>query len=499
MDFNDYKNILSKGIRDERFFVLGLDFGAGSSQLAYFDLMRSGPVIIDVSGGYGSSAAPTALEYAGGGEWLFGEYADSGDRTFTNIKDALGTSSFAQIDGKPKTYAEIAAIYLKELIGCAHNINPKAQIAGIVAASPANASEAWHKDLKKALNLAGYGGAFIGAADERECALTRFLQDQVPDGPVMLADLGTESLRVGIYEIADSVAECLFYEESEELALKRLHALADEAIAKLFAKGSGAAKPDKRTAAQLAAFCRSHRALLLGIGADKKPVKLYFNFAYPAFAASVSQSDAMATYAPYEKKLATFLRKITKTNAVSSCLLTGSGFDHPFTRALFSESFRDADLTVFKTPKSAIAEGAAIISAVNLGASSATVFSIKDSNRLQMDYGVMIRQGSSDRFYPLAKKGALWSDDFAEISFILNERSSPAPIVAFYRRESGGVTKIAESKLSGFPQRPAKTTRLSVGISFDSPESLRFTIKDVGFGELYPSSGLSFRATAAAD
>ena len=43
--------------------------------------------------------------------------------------------------------------------------------------------------------------------------------------------------------------------------------------------------------------------------------------------------------------------------------------------------------------------------------------------------------------------------------------------------------------LTGLPKRPNKTTRLLLKLQYISRKECRITVKDLGFGEMFPSSG----------
>jgi len=53
--------------------------------------------------------------------------------------------------------------------------------------------------------------------------------------------------------------------------------------------------------------------------------------------------------------------------------------------------------------------------------------------------------------------------------------------------------KTVRAMLEGFPKRPDRTTRVAVDLSFRSAERAEVTITDLGFGELFPASGLAIR------
>ena len=49
--------------------------------------------------------------------------------------------------------------------------------------------------------------------------------------------------------------------------------------------------------------------------------------------------------------------------------------------------------------------------------------------------------------------------------------------------------------LTGLPSRPNKTTRLSLEMEYISAKDCQVTVRDLGFGDLYPSSGKVWKET----
>ena len=50
--------------------------------------------------------------------------------------------------------------------------------------------------------------------------------------------------------------------------------------------------------------------------------------------------------------------------------------------------------------------------------------------------------------------------------------------------------------LPGLPKRPNKTTRLLVELNYVSPKECCITVKDLGFGDMFPASGRVWKETA---
>ena len=49
--------------------------------------------------------------------------------------------------------------------------------------------------------------------------------------------------------------------------------------------------------------------------------------------------------------------------------------------------------------------------------------------------------------------------------------------------------------LPGLPERPAKATRLRLHLEFESANRCRIEAEDLGFGEMYPATGMIWKET----
>ena len=55
------------------------------------------------------------------------------------------------------------------------------------------------------------------------------------------------------------------------------------------------------------------------------------------------------------------------------------------------------------------------------------------------------------------------------------------------------VRKRVAMALKGLPKRPNRTTRLALTLKYVSSKDCEITVKDLGFGEMYPSSGKTWK------
>ena len=95
-------------------------------------------------------------------------------------------------------------------------------------------------------------------------------------------------------------------------------------------------------------------------------------------------------------------------------------------------------------------------------------------------------------YYPLVYGGINWYDAVAECELLLDGEDSLKLVVG---EMSAKDRRVIGMKLPGLPERPPKATRLAVHLEFTSARQMRIRVTDLGFGDLYPSSGKVWQET----
>lgn len=513
MNWENYKELFKKRKIDESQFVLGIDLGNSTSSIAFFDANRGVPEIIDISGGYGKPSMPTAMQYiADSKEWTSGEYAvlnrESGrEITVLSLLERLSRNEFVEIDGKPVSIISILGMYIKELIGSCKNLNPKAEIAGIVFAIPGYLSEETKTAFLAAFSAAGYGNAVIGFASDRECIFNYYYFNRsVVEEKVLLLDFAGRELRGGIYEIepAESGAKIVSVSSlfDKSLGTQKINGEVSELFKKYYCNelNVDADKIGVQTAEQISAFTYQHKDILFQRNEKGKPIKLYFNFAYPPFQKIVTKQDADSFISPFKTKMLGFLKELfTKTllpedrvsaENIDTILCTGGGFEMFWARQTVAEMFPAAKIVFYKNSKAVPAEGACIRAAEKLALIGEKKFVMTDLHRLKADIGVRVMKDARESFVCLMDKNSFWWQQREPAVFIISEQieETPVTIEIVKRDEAGGLQQIGFAELDGLPQRPAYTTRLSMEFAFKSYNLLELTVSDLGFGELFQKS-----------
>jgi len=470
--------------------------------------VRRVPEVLNISGGYGKASAPTALQYiADTREWIFGEYAilnvDGGDShtLLTDFAAKLGSGEYVDTVDSARSVVDITAIYLAELIANCRNINPKAQVAGIVATMPDFAGTEAKEAMQAAYRAAGFDRVLIDLLPEREAILAHYFREKgnMEDERLLLLDFGARGLRGGIYQVSGGKRhlKCLSAMMDDRLSTKAVDAAIYQLLAEYYCKNRKTTidKLTKSEHQQLFTFVHQHKDMLLGHSGGKTPIKLYYNFAYPPFSEAVPQGDIDRILRAHGQKMDEFIHDLTAKASgtlddINTIICTGGGFEMPWAKRRVAELLPKERLVLFKNSKAVLSQGATYAAAGRLGLLPQIRFDIEDGHKIPCDVGIRIgHTGGKYRFLPILEKGCpLWQKPRTAFVILQNNVNE----VAIYKRDADGVdVKVGAAKLSGFPERPPGTTKLSVDIAAQTAENCIVTIKDLGFGEIFPSSGIS--------
>ncbi|MFR4633722.1 MAG: DUF5716 family protein [Blautia faecis] len=102
------------------------------------------------------------------------------------------------------------------------------------------------------------------------------------------------------------------------------------------------------------------------------------------------------------------------------------------------------------------------------------------------DVGMEMRVMGAPAYYPLIEAGKNWYECKAGCELILDDITELVFVVGTFGEKH---KKKVIMGLPGLPERPNKTTRLSLTLAYVSQKKCRVVVKDLGFGEMFPSSG----------
>lgn len=114
------------------------------------------------------------------------------------------------------------------------------------------------------------------------------------------------------------------------------------------------------------------------------------------------------------------------------------------------------------------------------------------SDMVRHNVGMDMVIGGVSAYYPLVIGGVNWYDVSVDFELILDgENSLRLQVSELNAKEK----QVLGMKLPGLPERPPKATRLAVHLEYISAKQMKIVVKDLGFGDLYPSSGKVWEET----
>lgn len=98
-------------------------------------------------------------------------------------------------------------------------------------------------------------------------------------------------------------------------------------------------------------------------------------------------------------------------------------------------------------------------------------------------------QDGKEELVPIVEGGRNWYESHKSLEVLLMDE----PELEFAMIPiNGKERKTVVIRLEGLPERPKKTTRLRLNLEFYDPSHAKLTVKDLGFGELFPQSDMVY-------
>ena len=192
--------------------------------------------------------------------------------------------------------------------------------------------------------------------------------------------------------------------------------------------------------------------------------------------------------APEEKDEAFLglMRKIFAQRPVSAVYLVGEGFEEKW----YEESLKVLcnGRRVF-AGNNLYAKGACYRAARAAGRQETAAYVFLGADKISYSVGLRTPGTGKNSIHTLLDAGASWYDAKAECEALVCEE----PVVEFILQPMQGEEMLKESLfLVGLPERPPRTTRIQIAVEFLDVRRLRVEVRDLGFGELFPSTDLSW-------
>ncbi|MBR3039897.1 MAG: hypothetical protein IKI20_04495 [Lachnospiraceae bacterium] len=117
-------------------------------------------------------------------------------------------------------------------------------------------------------------------------------------------------------------------------------------------------------------------------------------------------------------------------------------------------------------------------------------------DRIQANVGVTIKEKGEEKEEMFITAGEHWYEVGKTKEFLLHETDTVPVFIDMISKRN---RVAADLKLQGLSVKSGRMTRISLTIKMKSEKTVQFVAKDLGFGEIYPSTGLEWTEELALD
>jgi len=518
------KHIEEMGKCPEDWYILGIDLGTTNSVISFWDNSNNRPEPIDISNGFGKIPLPSVVQYRRDedlDEWVIGEEAYRSmkiypETTIRSIKRHMGTDKTVNISGSNLLPEDVSAKILKELVAHASNLNPKAEIAGLVVSVPYDFDDAAQKATVKACEIAGLGDKLICLIKEPNAAALQYnFRNQLNLGErIMVFDFGGGTLDITIFHVSersDTNIKLQVISQGGEAS----HGGDDvddyliEACRNFVKEKTG---QDPSTLAienqvELIARAREAKERLSGVQKFRIP----FTFCIPPFVEQMTREEFQVLIRPFiEKTRKLVLKTLRETysgsltpNDIDRVLLEGGSSQMPWIREMLLDIFGDeSKIYSSERPALNISLGATYYSAMKMGLLShpdldSEKISVEFEVAVPHDIGLELGSGSKKTFFPMIRRGTSYALAKKSHVFTLSG-TTPEEMTGLDLRILERIQQddpfeacrlIGEVSIKGLPERPSGKTKLRITLMVEEEGGMvRGIVEDAGM-DSFPSSG----------
>lgn len=167
---------------------------------------------------------------------------------------------------------------------------------------------------------------------------------------------------------------------------------------------------------------------------------------------------------------------------VSSVYFVGDGFDGEWMKT--SLAFACKGRKAFMG-KNLYSKGACYAGYIRAAKKEWEFFYLGD-NELKLNLALRVLEDNELRFFSLIDAGQSWYEAKGECEVIIDGENE---IEFWVQRPDSREANSEVLELTDMPERENRTTRVRITATAKSDKAITITIKDLGFGELFPSSG----------
>lgn len=189
-----------------------------------------------------------------------------------------------------------------------------------------------------------------------------------------------------------------------------------------------------------------------------------------------------------DKILCSCGERMMQRKLYSSVFMTGKGFENRDWAEKFMELLCTKRRVYLET--ALFARGAAYRAEDYLHEKTSYPYTFICEGRLKSTVSMNVLHKGQEMPVVVAEAGDSWYERVATVDVIPCQQDTIDLVVTPLDAKQ---KKTVTIPLEGFPKRPDRTTRVQIRISFLDERTMDVKLKDQGFGELFPSSGVQIR------
>lgn len=190
----------------------------------------------------------------------------------------------------------------------------------------------------------------------------------------------------------------------------------------------------------------------------------------------------------YDKKLIEIIEEVTEGRFFSSVYFIGEGFK----QYIFKESVKlmCQKGRVFEG-NNLYSKGAAFAARNKMSKSILSESHVFLGNdKLKSNIGLNVVKRGENAYLPLLDAGVNWFEAKTSCDVILDKGNKISFVITPL---TGKNPEAVDITLGDLPKRPPKTSRLHVEVEMLTESRMQVVVKDLGFGELFPSSNIEWK------
>lgn len=471
-------------------FLIGIDLNDGYTQLATWNFKTHQPELLNPTNTQGAYRIPTILLYdENNKKWFMGQEAISHKnkrKTFIFEKFVNGNTKTYYINKEEISNTKLLAIYISKLLEYVFKTNSQKHLEAIMI-SLGKLSIDNINNIYEAFEMLNIDKERIRIQGHDESFIHFVINYDLSQNNLGLFNLSSSSFDYYQVDINKKSDELLISVEQTNFSNVFVAHMIENSIKKYFKdiykEVTNKKSLDEDEEYELDLYYHKNKGGIFEKFVKNQPANVIFNITFPPAKAVMTYQQLYEYVEEFDIKFNEIIEKTFEYENVPYIYLSGNGFSSPWIMQALQTLC--IERKVFQSQK-LFAKGACLALAYEYNLLKLPKVIIKGQGTIINDYGIIVKVNNKEKFVPIIKAGTRWYNAQGQVVVILDEVKE---IPIYTKEENGQIDEIGTIRLDQLPQRPNKTTKLSIMFKYISETECKIYIYDLGFGKLFPSTG----------